>query len=139
METKRNPFTGTVAGHCRTGTALLGLFVLALVSPMAGVAWDNYGAIAHSRSSGAWGYSYDYPSRSVAENRAMAECRARGRGCEVVVWFRNACGALAVASGGARGWGWAGSRGEAESIALDYCRQYGGGDCEVKCWACTSR
>jgi hypothetical protein len=36
---------------------------------------DNYGAIAYSPSTGAHGWSYDYGSRSAAENVALAGCR----------------------------------------------------------------
>ena len=68
------------------------LFVL-LGAATAAAAGDNFGAIAFSSSSGATGYSYDYDSRDGAEERALQEC---GPGCKVVLWFKNACGALAV-------------------------------------------
>jgi len=82
----------------------------------------GYGAIAYSPSNGVWGYSYDYGSRAAAERRAMRECRARGAGCRPVVWFRNACGALATGRGDAYGWAWNNSRAQARRRALRECR-----------------
>jgi hypothetical protein len=70
------------------------------------LARDNFGAIAYSPSSGAHGWSYDYPSRAVAEEVALTNCRQHAGDCVVPIWFRNACGALAVGSSGyGSGWG----------------------------------
>jgi hypothetical protein len=97
---------------------------------------DRFGAIAYSESSGSWGTSYDYGSRADAEQSALSRC-ARGD-CQVRIWFRNACGALAVGKGNCMGWAWASDKAEAQRKALKNCRQYGTG-CSVKCWACTRR
>ena len=110
------------------------LFV-SLGAATAAAADDNFGAIAFSSSSGATGYSYDYDSRDGAEERALQEC---GPGCKVVLWFKNACGALAVGEGSGYGTGWASSRSEAENLAMGYCRQNTGG-CEISRWVCTTR
>ncbi len=122
---------------------LIHMIVLAIVSLFSNVqichAQNYYGAIAYSKSTGAYGYSGDYPTRAIAEERALSECRARGSGCEVVIWFRNACAALATAGNGARGWAWAPTRAKAEGSALDYCRKHGGQDCVVLCWSCSTR
>jgi serine/threonine-protein kinase len=123
------------------------LVIIAVIAPvlffslfLANAQARNYfGAIAYSTTSQAYGYSYDYPSRKGAEARALAECEERGGGCEIVIWFRNACGALATAGNGARGWAWDKTRGEAEAAAMDYCRKHGGQDCAVLCWSCTTR
>lgn len=98
---------------------------------------DNYGAIAFSPSSGAHGYSYDFSSRRQAETRAMNECRSRGRGCQIAVWYVNACGAVAT---GSNGWGsaWAGSRQAAERRAVQECSGYTR-NCQVLVWSCTTR
>ena len=53
------------------------------------------------------------------------------------VWFRNACGALAVGADG-YGSGWGSSRKSAEGQALQSCRRYSGG-CAVIRWVCTTR
>lgn len=102
-------------------------------------AQNYYGAIAYSKSTGAYGYSGDYPTRAIAEERALSECRARGSGCEVVIWFRNACAALATAGNGARGWAWSPTKAKAERSALEYCKKHGGRDCVVLCWSCSTR
>jgi len=99
-------------------------------------AQDNYGAIAYSSSTGRYGYSYDWGSRAEAEDYARSQC---GRSdCAVKVWFKNACGALAVGRRGALGWGWAGSRGQAEGRALSECQARASG-CNIRSWACTTR
>jgi serine/threonine-protein kinase len=113
---------------------LLSIFSLAhAASPAA--AQDNYGAIAYAQSSGATGYSYDFRSRDGAEERALQEC---GRGCEVVIWFKNACAALATGDKNGYGSGWASSRSRAEEIALMVCEE-NTDNCAIKQWVCTTR
>jgi hypothetical protein len=98
---------------------------------------ENYGAIAYSPSTKAHGWSYDYPSRSAAEDVALSNCRKHAGDCIVPLWFRNACGALAVGASG-YGTGWGTSRNLAESQALRVCRRYTG-NCAIRRWACTTR
>ena len=112
-----------------------GLFVLCAGSGE--VAAQNYGAIAYSPSTKAYGWSYDYSSRSAAENEALSGCRKHASDCIVPVWFRNACGALAIGSNG-YGTGWATERSAAESQAMVVCRRHTM-DCAVKRWVCTTR
>jgi len=95
-----------------------------------------YGAIAFSPSNGVWGYSYNYNARGAAERRAMRECRARGSGCRSIVWFRNACGALAVGQGNAYGWGWNTSRQQARRRAMAECRARTSG-CRIRADVCS--
>lgn|GEM_PF-5377611 len=67
--------------------AAVALAVLScFLAPSMALAADNYGAIAYSKSSGAYGYSYDFGSREAAEERALSECRARGDGCKIRCW-----------------------------------------------------
>lgn len=111
--------------------------VIAGAAQMGGTAQaDNYGAIAFSRDTGGHGYSYDYGSRAAAENSALERCPAAD--CTVVIWFRNACGALAVGTGNGYGTGWASSRAGAETIAMNGCNGYTTG-CSVRAWSCTTR
>jgi len=98
---------------------------------------QNYGAIAYSPSTMAYGWSYDYPSRSAAESAALANCGKQANDCIVPLWFRNACGALAIGSNG-YGTGWATARATADSQALTVCRRHTM-DCAVKRWVCTTR
>ena len=79
----------------------------------------SFGAIAYSFSTGNCGWAVDFGTQSGAENRAEQECGASD--CNSVVWFRDACGAVA-ASSSAAGWAWAGSRSQAEQAALNQCR-----------------
>jgi hypothetical protein len=88
---------------------------------------DNYGAIAFSQATGNYGYTYDYGSRGSAEQGALNNCGGR---CSIVLWFMNACGALATGGGNGYGTGWAGTRGRAEGIAMSNCRARTGG-CSV--------
>ena len=113
--------------------ALVSFVTLAMSSTKA--AADNYGAIAYSQESDSIGYSYDYQEQSSAEERALQEC---GEGCAVVLWFRNACGALATGEGNGYGTAWATSRRAAEEAAVSTCSQYTQ-SCAVRQWVCTSR
>jgi serine/threonine-protein kinase len=123
----------------QSGSATVaGLLALLAWSPLAAadnVADDNYAAIAYSQDSGAYGYSNNYDSRDGAEASAMREC---GRDCSVVLWFRNACGALATGEDNGYGTGWAMSRGEAEDVAMSNCNDVAS-ECSVVRWVCTSR
>lgn len=98
---------------------------------------DRYGAIAYSPSTRAHGWAYDYASRRDAERRALSRCGRHARDCIVPVWFRNACGALAIGFDG-YGTGWGESRKQARTYALESCRRYSGG-CSVVRWVCTSK
>ncbi len=124
------------------GKQIIAIMCLALGLGFATVTFataaNNYGALAYSPSTGAWGGAYDYASRRAAENRALSECRARGRGCQVAVWFRNACGAISVGNNGGWGSGWGSSRSRAEREARAVCRNYDSG-CRAYAWTCTSR
>jgi len=112
------------------------LLVLAL-APGAALAQDYYGAIAYSPRTGAHGWSYDHRSRSDAENRALSECRKHADDCRSLVWFKNACGALATGPDG-YGSGWGTSRSLAEAEAVKVCGRHSSG-CSVRRWACTTR
>ncbi|HEY6259812.1 MAG TPA: DUF4189 domain-containing protein [Xanthobacteraceae bacterium] len=109
--------------------------VLALMPWSTRAMADNYGAIAFSQSTGAHGYSNDYRTRAAAERRALEEC---GRDCEVVLWFVNACGALATGDDNGYGTGWAGGRRAAEAIALSACHS-NATNCGILRWVCTTR
>lgn len=115
----------------------IGCFIIFLLFGGLSAQAQNFGAIAYSPGSGGHGYSYDYPSKAAAQNRAMAECRKRARGCRVAIWFKNACGAVAS---GPSGWGsgWANTRNGAELQAIKSCNQHSAG-CRIRVYACTTR
>ena len=96
-----------------------------------------YGAIAFPDATGAYGFSYQYRSRSGVEQRAVKECRKRGASdCAVKVWFRS-CGSLAVGPDNVHGWAYADSKSEAREPAIGYCQEESGGrPCVSKVAAC---
>ncbi|MEM9536713.1 MAG: DUF4189 domain-containing protein [Cyanobacteria bacterium P01_E01_bin.45] len=121
--------------------AALGMPVLAFAPLPEARAQTYYGAITYSEATRTHGFSYDYSTRAGAESRAVNECEnVSGRGdCYVLVWFRNACGALAESyDKRAYGSGWGSDRAVAEQYALQSCSQYGSG-CSVTRWVCTTR
>lgn len=82
---------------------------------------------------GAWGYSYGKYSETDAVNALQGECEWD---CDNVHTFYNTCGAIAEGNSGNWGYGWAGTRSQAEDNAMGYCYQNGGG-CSVRVWACS--
>lgn len=121
----------------RRGIASVFLMCLVLGwSARPAAAQDYFGAIAFSPKTRAHGWAYDYTSRSEAQSRAMSECRRHAGDCVNAVWFRNACGALAVGPQ-AYGAGWGTNRKLAERSALQSCGRFSR-DCSVIRWICTT-
>jgi Domain of unknown function (DUF4189) len=99
-----------------------------------------YGAIAYSTSMRVSGRSRDFGNRANAENAALTACQqkaGRSGGCQIVLWFYNTCGAIATASDGTYGAGYAAAKYLAENAALFYCRRAGGRDCASQAVLCT--
>jgi hypothetical protein len=117
--------------------AALTLAGVALYSTVA-EAQDRYGAIAFSESSGADGWSSEHPTRRSAEQRALNQCALQADDCQVVVWFRNACGALAVGTGNTWGANWGNSRHAALTAAMRTCSD-SADDCKPRQWVCRGR
>jgi hypothetical protein len=59
----------------------IALIIVAAVSGTATLAFA-WGCVAVAQN-GAYGYSYHFSSRSGAIQRALEECSARGRGCQI--------------------------------------------------------
>ncbi len=116
---------------------LMVITLVALASMQSAFARDNFGAIAYSPSTGAYGYSINYGSKRVAQNRALDKCDeyARTSDCDVLVWFQNACGSLAEGPDG-YGSGWGTDRSTAERYALESCSEYSR-RCKVTETVCT--
>ncbi|MCS6782706.1 MAG: DUF4189 domain-containing protein [Gloeomargarita sp. SKYBB_i_bin120] len=98
-----------------------------------------FGAIAYNNVDGVYGYGYNFPDRASAEKRALQECEqvSGGKPCEVLVWFHNACGALARDSRNYAGGGWGTTPEIARQEALASCHSVGGADCVVVETVCT--
>lgn len=112
------------------------LLLLALL-PAISFAQDYYGAIAYSPRTGANGWAYDHQTREAAEKVALQNCRKNAEDCQVLVWFKNACGAVARGPKG-YGWGWAPQQGGADIEATKACSTHSKG-CSVIRRVCTRR
>lgn len=112
---------------------------LALVSLIAGPAaagdcgsskcWGAVGIGANGAYGFAYGYVYESDAVSVAQNGCAGNCNN-------IRTFYNTCGAMASGSNQAWGYGWAGTRAQAEANALGFCRE-NGRNCIVRVWACS--
>ena len=124
----------------KIAVALLCAPLLALSIVPIAYAQPNYGAISYSEGTREHGFSFDFQSRGEAEARALSECeQAAGSGdCYVLIWFRNACGALAESPGGGFGSGWGSERAVAEQYALESCNEFGQ-QCTISQWVCTTQ
>jgi hypothetical protein len=100
----------------------------------------DYGAIAYGRTKQAYGASYRWGNRAKAEGNALQRCRKYGDDCEVMVWFMNKCGAVAVRVDTKVGyWGLGNSEDEARSVARQECAKDHGQRCEVLVSQCASK
>ncbi|HGY5554687.1 MAG: DUF4189 domain-containing protein [Prochlorococcus sp.] len=93
--------------------------------------------MAFSQDTGASGSAWNYEAKWQAENRSLRECSKHGRGCKVVLWFRNACGALATSPGNGYGTQWNSGEYGARSGALRECRKYNR-TCSIKTSFCSN-
>ena len=82
-----------------------------------------FAAISYSQDTGSWGSAWNYKNKLEAEQSALRECSKYGSGCEVVVWTRNACAALATSPSNGYGSAWAESKYLAERKALNICNK----------------
>ena len=118
---------------------LAGLAILAGVSlaPAAARAdcqlGDCWGAVAFGPR-GLWAYAVNHPTRELAGETALAQCRG---GCTNVLTFYNSCGAYASGPAG-YGWGNAQTRAQAEDRALAECAARTP-SCAVRVWGCTQQ
>lgn len=82
---------------------------------------DYFAAIAYSRSTGTYGYSFGKYSQADAEREALNNCDTADR--EIIGWVRNAHGALAVGDDKQQfGWAWGMTRSAAQQAALENCQ-----------------
>lgn len=98
---------------------------------------ELFGAIAYSPTTRAHGWAKDYQSRDGAEKAALASCAKYATDCKAVLWFKNACGALATGPKGA-GWAWDVRQAGADRGAINACAKHSTA-CTVKQRVCTTR
>jgi len=98
--------------------------------------FGSYGAIAYSPHTGAYGKSWNFPTRWEAEQAAMAYCNSWG--CRPIVWVVNSCAALAVSYFYINGYGWGVSKymGYAVNIARREC-EWRHGPCYIRASICS--
>ena len=97
------------------------LLMLAVV-PHVAAAQELFGAIAYSENAYKYGWANNYPTRDAATKAALEFCAKNGPDCHVVLWFRNACGALVTGPDG-HGAAWAESRKRAVNEATKLCAE----------------
>ena len=100
-----------------------------------------WGAIARSTETGTLGGARGFADRSSAEDAALRDCIAHENamtGCQVVVYFHDACGAVAAATDGSWGSDWGHDAAEAAAKASPTCMDYGGTDCAVVASLCSN-
>jgi hypothetical protein len=104
--------------------------------PSAALAGD-WAAFALSTKTGAWGTSYNYDDEEDARDRAMSECRKHASDCKVFRTVKNVCVILAGDKAGNFGWAWGYTPSDRRRRAINQCREYGGGRCQVLTRFCT--
>lgn len=97
----------------------------------------SWGAFAANRHTGRWTYKINQASKRVASRAALRTC---GRGCEVIVAFKQKCAAI-VRVGTHIYFGHGKSRAQAERNASKFCAR---GTRSMQCsrvtaWACTNQ
>jgi hypothetical protein len=99
---------------------------------------DSYGAIAYSRTSGAWGNSYKWGSRTKAESVATQNCAQHAKDCQVTVWYNHKCGAVASDPGPTAFCGIGDTVSQARAVAQSECMKGGRKGCEVQVSQCSN-
>lgn len=107
-------------------------------SDLLGIAgpYGGYGAIAYGPHTGAFGKSWNFPTRWEAERAALSYCR--GFDCRPIVWVYNACAALAVSDFYLNGYGWGVS--EVMGYAVNRARyecEWRHGSCYIRATICS--
>jgi len=113
------------------------LFALMSIVPFEGVAHASYAAIATGDANNVWGDSWNYRTQQEAEAAALQACgRKGGASCQVRIWSRNECiavardpGSLTLFFGGDT------NLAQAQAIAINNC---GNGACAVEVSDCTT-
>lgn len=91
----------------------------------------EWGALALSERSTAYGYARDFDTEAGASERALAECAKNASDCRLHTAWRNTCLVLAGSVDGPFGWAWGAPATTRAQRALDQCRQRGAVNCKV--------
>jgi Domain of unknown function (DUF4189) len=90
--------------------------------PQVAAAQELFGAIAYSDKAQKYAWANNYPDRDDATKAGLEFCAKNGPECRVVLWFRNACGALVTGPNGHRA-AWAENRKVAINRATKLCAE----------------
>jgi serine/threonine-protein kinase len=93
--------------------------MLTVVPQLAG-AQELFGAIAYSDKAHKYSWANNFSRRDEATKAALEGCAKNGPECRVVLWFRNACGALVTGPDG-YGVAWESTQTGAVNKALKLC------------------
>lgn len=105
---------------------------------------SKFGALAIDRNNGFYyGWSFDYPTLTEAEQKAIEECKSKGGNCTVVLSYSGTgCAAYRTIDGNigtAFGWGLAKTKEEADAIATKECLKRSNGSTPSNfVWSCNS-
>jgi hypothetical protein len=105
--------------------------IAALAAAAPAYAEREWGALALSERSTAYGYARDYDTQEGASERALAECAKNAGDCRVHTAFRNTCLVLAGSIDGPFGWAWGAPERTRAQRAVEQCRQRGAINCKV--------
>ena len=98
----------------------------------------SWGAIAYSRTTGSYGYSFSWGSQSKAESVALQNCTKNAKDCEATVWFNHQCGAVSSDAGPTAFWGLGKTVSQARAAAQSQCMKGGRKGCEVQVSTCSN-
>lgn len=105
---------------------------------------SKFGALAIDRSNGFYyGWSSDFSTVAEAGQRALEECNKKGGNCSIVLSYSGTgCAAYRTIDGNvgtAFGWGLAGTKEEADAIAIKECLKRSNGTNPTNfVWSCNS-
>lgn len=108
--------------------------LIALVPLLHAADKDVYGAIAYSGKTQQYGVGAG-DTKDEAKKNAIKFCEKAD--CEVLLEYKNDCGALAISKDGYYGVGEAKTKDQAKEIAMKYCKEKGK-NCEIVASDCTS-
>jgi hypothetical protein len=114
-------------------------FVVVFGTATGAQAQGQFGALALAPD-GSWGYSASFQTVDIAQDRAIAECRKYGKGCQIVRVFENVCVAVARNEDPKNvivNWVSGYNAEERTRRSLANCRSDGGTDCRILKEFCT--
>lgn len=113
--------------------------VLAFMISPSSQASAFWGAVAISKASGAYGISFNQPSRTRARNVALNNCFNTGAGdCRIQTLFTGCAAIASDAGASAFGIGLASTVPQAQRKAVARCNRYAGGGCYAQVYRCNN-